>query len=141
MGSDREEAMRRQSWIGDERGAGLAEFALVLPVLLMLLFGILEFGTAYSRAQAITAASREAGRLASLSSTTADDVTDRVDATLGSTGFDQPPSVAMTPASGCDGREGESVRVLITVPHRITIPFALDRELTLSGEAVFRCEA
>ena len=49
--------------------------------------------------------------------------------------------VTVIPAGGCAGREGESVTVLVTAPHRITIPFAVDRELTLSGQAVFRCEA
>ena len=133
--------MRRQRSMGDERGAGLAEFALVAPVLLMVLFGIIEFGMAFSRAQAITAAAREGGRLASLSSTTTADVTDRVDATLGAMSFDSPPTVAVSPTTGCAGREGESITVVVSAPHRITIPFALDREVTLSGEAVFRCEA
>ena len=32
----------------DERGAALVEFALVLPLLLMLLLGMLEFGKAYN---------------------------------------------------------------------------------------------
>ena len=55
--------MRRQRRAGPggrshasgERGASLAEFALVLPVLLMILFGIIEFGMVYSRSQAVEA--------------------------------------------------------------------------------------
>ena len=124
-----------------ERGASLAEFALVLPVLLVVLFGIIEFGLTFSRSQAIAAAAREAGRLASLSSSTTADITNRVDVTLGSMTFDAPPTVTVIPAGGCAGREGESVTVLVSAPHRITIPFALDQEVTLSGQAVFRCEA
>jgi hypothetical protein len=124
-----------------DRGAILAEFALVMPVLLVILFGIIEFGLAFSRSQSIASAAREAGRLASLSSTTTADVSSRVDATLGTMTFDAPPTVTVTPAGGCAGREGESVTVLVSAPHRITIPFALDREITLSGQAVFRCEA
>lgn len=133
--------MRRQRSMGEERGAGLAEFALVAPVLLTVLFGIIEFGLAFNRAQAITAAAREGGRLASLSSATTADVSDRVDTTLGALSFDAPPTVAVSPSSGCAGREGESITVVVSAPHRITIPFVLDRELTLSGEAVYRCEA
>jgi uncharacterized protein (UPF0333 family) len=124
-----------------ERGAILAEFALVLPVLLVVLFGIIEFGFAFSRSQSITAAAREAGRLASLSSTTTADISSRVDTTLAGTSLDAPPTVTVIPAGGCAGREGESVTVLVSAPHRITIPFAVDREITLSGRAVFRCEA
>ena len=37
----------------------MAEFALVLPLLLILLFGIVEFGIAFNRAQAVEAAARE----------------------------------------------------------------------------------
>ena len=124
-----------------ERGAILAEFVLVLPVLLMILFGIIEFGVAFSRSQAISAAAREAGRLASLSTTTSADISNRVDATLAGIPFDAPPTVSVIPAGGCAGREGESVTVLVSALHRITIPFALDQEVTLSGQAVFRCEA
>ncbi|MGI9613344.1 MAG: TadE/TadG family type IV pilus assembly protein [Acidimicrobiales bacterium] len=125
----------------NERGAILAEFALVMPVLLVILFGIIEFGLAFSRSQSITAAAREGGRLASLSSSTTTDISNRVDATLGSLPFDAPPTVTVIPPGGCAGREGEPVTVTVSAPHRITIPFALDRQITLSGQAVFRCEA
>ncbi len=124
-----------------ERGAGLAEFALVMPVLLMILFGIIEFGFAFRRSQAIEAAAREGGRLASLSSSSPSDVADRVDEALGSTAFDGPPVVSIVPSGGCFGREGQSVTVTVSAPHQITIPFVFDRDLTLTGRSVFRCEA
>ena len=141
--------MRRTRRIGrvgpsrmpSERGASLAEFALVLPVLLMILFGIIEFGLFFSRSQAIEAAAREGGRLASLSSSTTADVKDRVDDTLGSTIFDAPHGTSVIPAGGCAGREGDSVTVTVTAPHRITIPFVMDREVTLTGRSLYRCEA
>ena len=119
----------------------MAEFAIVLPVLLMILFGIIEFGLVFSRSQAVEAAAREGGRLASISSSTAADVTDRVNATLGDRPFDGTPQVSIDPAGGCAGREGQSVTVTVTAPHRITIPFAFDSETTLTGQSVFRCEA
>lgn len=124
-----------------ECGAGLAEFALVLPVLLMILFGIIQFGFTLSKTQAIEAAAREGGRLASLSSTTAADVNARVDQTLGLTNFDSAPQVSIVPAGGCAGREGQSVTVTVSAPHRLTIPFVMDRQVTLTGQSVFRCEA
>lgn len=107
----------------------------------MILFGIIEFGLVLSRAQAIEAAAREGGRLASLSSTTSSDVATRVDEALAGTPLDSAPSVVVVPATVCADREGESVTVTVSAPHRITIPFVLDRVVTLSGEAVFRCEA
>ncbi len=124
----------------DDRGAGLAEFALVLPVLVVVLFGIFEFGIAFNRAQAIEAAAREGARLASISSTTAGDIAVRVDATLAGIPLDNPPNVTVAPG-GCAGREGEQVTVTVTTDHNVTVPLLFDRDVTLRGEAVFRCEA
>lgn len=44
------------------RGAAIIEFALVLPILLILFFGIVEFATALYNKAVITNASREAAR-------------------------------------------------------------------------------
>ena len=45
-----------------ERGAALVEMALVLPLLLMLLLGIVSAGIAYNHQLSLTHAAREAGR-------------------------------------------------------------------------------
>jgi Flp pilus assembly protein TadG len=47
-----------------ERGAELVEFALMLPILLVILAGLWDFGRAYRTYQAITNAARESARLA-----------------------------------------------------------------------------
>ena len=123
-----------------ERGAGLAEFALVLPILIVVIFGVFEFGIAFNRAQAVEAAAREGARLASLSSTTPGDITTRVNDTLVGIPLDNPANVTVTPG-GCAGREGEAVTVRVTALHNVSIPLVLDEDVTLTGEAVFRCEA
>ncbi len=46
----------------DERGQATVEFALVLPVLLLLVLGIIEFGKAWNLAQVATDAVREGAR-------------------------------------------------------------------------------
>ena len=46
----------------DEHGASLVEFALVLPVFMMLVLGMFTGGLAYNRKLAVTQASREAAR-------------------------------------------------------------------------------
>lgn len=46
----------------DKKGAAAVEFALVLPVLLLILFGIIEFGIILYDKAVITNASREAAR-------------------------------------------------------------------------------
>ncbi len=45
-----------------ERGAAAVEFAIVLPLLFVLLFGIIEFGILFYNYQVITNASREGAR-------------------------------------------------------------------------------
>jgi Flp pilus assembly protein TadG len=47
-----------------ERGAALVEFAMVLPLLLVLLFGIMEAGWLFAQQVEVRNAAREGGRLA-----------------------------------------------------------------------------
>jgi len=56
--------MRR---IHAEDGAAAVEFALVLPVLILLVFGIVEFGLVFNRWLSVTHAAREGVRTYSLS--------------------------------------------------------------------------
>src|SRR6478736_3821864 len=49
-----------------ERGAALVEFAIILPILLSLVFGIIEFGRAYEVKVQLTGAVREGARVVAL---------------------------------------------------------------------------
>jgi Flp pilus assembly protein TadG len=49
-----------------DRGAAAVEFALVLPLLLLILFGIIDFGRALNAQITLTQAAREGARLAAL---------------------------------------------------------------------------
>src|SRR5262245_937505 len=61
-----EEVAAVKTKLSSESGQALIETALALPVLLLVLFGIIEFGIALARYQVVTNASREAARAASL---------------------------------------------------------------------------
>lgn len=52
--------------VGCDRGAAAVELALVLPVLLLLLFGIIDFGRMLNAQITLTEATREGARAASL---------------------------------------------------------------------------
>lgn len=54
--------MRRRS----ERGAALVEFAIVLPLLMTLIFGVIEFGSLYNENLEVRSAAREGSRLAAV---------------------------------------------------------------------------
>jgi Flp pilus assembly protein TadG len=120
----------------------LAEFALVLPLLLILLFGIIEFGIAFNRAQAVEAAAREGARLASLSSSDYDDVAARVEAALDGIPHEAADLAVNWSPAGCAGNQGDPVTVDVSLAHTINIPIVLaNHPITLTGQAVFRCEA
>ena len=120
----------------------MAEFAMVLPLLLILIFGLIEFGIAFNRAQAVEAAAREGGRLASLSTTTSEQIKIRVDEALDGIPKDYPVDVVT--GFSCFGRQGEEVHVTVTLRHNINIPLIPSlspKTITLQSKAVFRCEA
>jgi Flp pilus assembly protein TadG len=52
-----------------DRGAAVVEFALVLPLLLLLVFGIIDFGRALNAQITLTQAAREGARLDAIGST------------------------------------------------------------------------
>jgi Flp pilus assembly protein TadG len=53
--------------IREERGQTMAEFAVVLPVLIVLLFGIVQFGILFNNYVALTDAVRAGARAAAVS--------------------------------------------------------------------------
>lgn len=53
--------LRQRRW-RDERGTAVVEFAIIFPVLALLLFGIIDFGRAYFLRTNLVSAAREAAR-------------------------------------------------------------------------------
>ena len=56
-------ARRIQNTLKNEKGQSLVEFALVVPLLLLLVIGIAEFGRAWMTKNILTGAAREAVRI------------------------------------------------------------------------------
>jgi hypothetical protein len=100
-----------------ERGQALAEFAMVLPLILLFIAGILEFGRAWNIKQAITDAAREGARYAVVqdnSITSTDDVKAKIEERLALSGVDS----AVIEFSGVVHVAGETT-VSISTPHRM----------------------
>ena len=76
--SDNAVVVRLSARVRSEAGAELVEFALVLPMLLLVFGGIVDFGLLLQRQQVVTNAAREGARLAVLPGYTAADVQARV---------------------------------------------------------------
>jgi Flp pilus assembly protein TadG len=60
----------KKKFFKDKKGQSIIEFAVILPILLMVLFGITEFGRAIMVTNVLNTASREGARLAAVSSVT-----------------------------------------------------------------------
>lgn len=59
----------RRSPPGRDRGAAVVEMALVMPLLLLMLFGLIDFGRVFNAKIQLSQAAREGVRLAALNST------------------------------------------------------------------------
>jgi Flp pilus assembly protein TadG len=60
--------MKRREWVrhARDRGATAVEFALLFPLLMLILFGIIDFGRALNAQITLTQAAREGARLEAL---------------------------------------------------------------------------
>lgn len=128
----------------EERGAVAVELAFVLPILILLLFGIVEFSIAYNRTQALHAAAREGARVASQSYATKADIEGRVNAALEPISFATPPKITISPGTNqpCNLRNGEPVSVQVDTSEEIDIPLwpGGPMNVSLTGKGEFRCE-
>src|SRR5947207_5936953 len=96
------------------RGAAIIEFALLAPVLFMLVLGMIEFGRVLMVAQLLTDAAREGGRLAVVAGSNTDKVTSTVDSFLTNAGVNGAhTSVSPDPSAA---NQGDSITVTVTVP-------------------------
>lgn len=73
-----------------ERGAELIEFAVVMPILLLIIAGIIDFGMMFRTYEAVTNAAREGARVGVLPGYADTDVRNRVDLYLAASGLSDP---------------------------------------------------
>ncbi|HZS24930.1 MAG TPA: TadE/TadG family type IV pilus assembly protein [Gaiellaceae bacterium] len=102
----------------NERGQTMVEFALILPVLLVVIFGIIQFGIAFNNYESLTDGVRAGARLAAVSRqspTPVADTTARVQASSGLTAS----KLAVTVTS--DWVAGDPVTVSATYPYSINL--------------------
>ena len=133
----------------DERGAAVVEFVLILPILVLFVFGIIEFGRAYSARIQLTSAVREGARAGALGGDvvaatkggapglTASQITVRYTPTPGSTCTGAPTTTLATTTTAPSAIP--TATVTATYPFPYTIPFFRSGTWTLSATGVMRC--
>jgi Flp pilus assembly protein TadG len=123
----------------NDAGAELIELAIVLPILVLLLVGIVDFAFLFQRWEVVTNASREGARLASMASDdyTITDVQNRVQSYLSSGGLRATPTTAVdfatTDTVGAGPTTINTVTVTVTYPSNfIFLPGSIN--ITSSSE-------
>jgi TadE-like protein len=131
-----------------EDGAAAVEFALLLPLLLMILFGVIEFGFVFYNQEVITNASREGARFGIVmrdpkytKAEIEDVVTNYTTSRLICLGSCPPPTVD---AQGAGGPFGSDLKVHVEYTYDFLVlpSFAtsLGDTLTLKAETVMKME-
>ena len=125
--------------ISNTRGNAVVEFALVLPILLLVLFGITELGRMIMTTNVLNTASREGARLASVSPMSDSlSVQARVSEVLAAARIEPSAIVVEYDAAA------HSVRVEVTsdfeILSRSVLPVVLRGTIQLRGQTVFRYE-
>jgi Flp pilus assembly protein TadG len=130
---------------GRDAGTAMVEMVVVTPVLLMLVFGIAEFGVAFAQWQTLSNAAREGARVGVLFRVDCDagavqaDVTNTVNTVTGAIGIAAPT----VDASGlCDGT-GSPVTVNVTSPYSFQVLPGLagvPSTINLTATSVMRTE-
>jgi Flp pilus assembly protein TadG len=135
--------MRVQKTFRSESGASAVEFAILLPLLMMILFGIIEFGLALYQQAVLTNASREGARLGivqSIPAITTAQIDATIDAYLTPAGI-TPGNVTRTIVAG--GVTGTPVSVGLTLPYTFMVLPGLTSvapTINLSAQTVMRHE-
>ncbi len=99
----------------NRRATAAVEFAVVAPVFLLLVFGMIEYGRMVMVYQVLTNASREGARVAVLDGATTASVTSQVNTYL-SNGTITGATVTVTPNPPSTAEYGDPVTVTVSIP-------------------------
>ena len=121
---------------GREGGAAMVEMAIILPLLLMLVFGTIEFGRAFNANISVTHVAREGVREYAITQ----DATAGIAAAVAAAGSLDTAALT-TAASGCNSTAdiGTPATMQVSYPFQFNIPFVPIGAITISAEGVMRC--
>lgn len=120
-----------------ERGAVAVEFALVVPFLLLIIVGIVEFSRIYNVQITLNQAAREASRSMAIADDTTTAQNQAITAAPGLSPALSASNVAITPASGsCSNGAEANATVTYTLT---TLTGFFGQSVTLTGKGAMRC--
>ena len=122
-------------WDHGERGAAAVEFALVVSLLLLIVFGIVAFGRVYSELEVMESAAREGARAAAVRSP--DQIVAAVNDAAAPYSVDNAPTANIV----CDDATvGQRVTVSWSQDFEVELVLAPPLTFTREMKGVFRCE-
>ena len=121
-----------------ERAQATVEFAMILPVLCLILFAVIEFGMAFWTFQQVSAAASEGARRAAVSANYADRTTRVTNAARNASPGLTASRMNVTTSSTWDA--GDPVTVVVTYPENIRILGVTFFNRNLRVERVARVE-
>jgi Flp pilus assembly protein TadG len=130
---------RRRQIIRDERGQTMVEFALVIPILCIVLFGIIQFGALYNDYVTLTDATRVGAREAAVSRHE-DDPEGNAEAATRSAAKGLDPAKLDVLVAATDWEHAESVTVTATYPYEIDLLGVVVASGDLTSETTERVE-
>lgn len=120
-----------------KRGQELVEFALVLPVLILLILGMMEYSRAYYTSSLLQNAAREGARYGLLHPTDTDTITTRARQFITGLNPDNLTIEVFTPDG--DTNRGSRIRVTVSYQYESIVPFL--RGYTMRGNSTMHIEA
>lgn len=135
-GRERRVGGRHVAAAAGDRGAATVEFALVLPLLLLLLVGIVQFGRVYSMQIQLSGAANDAARYLAVNPTDAAGSRNRARAAAPNLGLTD-GELAVTVTTPCTPTS--SVSVVASRVFVFDIPILPSPNVTLRGRGVVPC--
>jgi Flp pilus assembly protein TadG len=117
-------ARHRIDDIGSQRGQAAVEFALLAPVVVVLLLAVIEFGVAFNNYLTVTDAARAAARKAIVARVSGITVADVQQAARDAASDLNPANLGVTVADPTDPtftQSGSTLTVTVTYPYSISI--------------------
>ncbi len=125
--------------LAGERGASAVEFALVVPLLLIFLFGTVSCARAFQVQASISGAAREAARTMAITNSVAQARDVAVFAASTATVALSPSQVSISPGTCTGAAPGTNVTVVVTYPFQPMGTFNNGVAFDISSKAVVRC--
>lgn len=124
----------------NDRGQAFVEFALILPALLLIVLGIVQFGRLYNSYETITNATRAGARVAAVSRTASDPVGATIQAVKNSAPNLTASQINVTVSPGPPWPQGSTVTVTATYPYSVNLLGIVVKSGTLTSTTTERVE-